>query len=101
MGRKKQAKMPKEVRQRIREGLKEGKLEDFGYKMDKKQRARRLALAKAVKVYGASSVFKSLVLLKTWNKNLNPELARIAQKDATWLGRTYGIKEDGFSFQRD
>ena len=101
MGRKKQAKMPKEIRQRIREGLKEGKLEDFGYKMDKKQRARHLALAKAVKVHGASSVFKSLVLLKTWNKNRNPSLAKIAEEDASWLGTTFGVEENGFRFVSD
>jgi len=92
--------MSKEVRQRIKEGLEEGKLKDFGYKMDKSQQARRLALSKAVKVHGAPSVFQSLILLKTWNENQNPELATIAEKDASWVGRTYGIKENGFSFTR-
>lgn len=96
MGRTK--KMPKAVRQQIREALREGKLEDFGYKMNKKDRARRLALSKAVKGWGALSVYQSLVLLRTWNKDHNPALAKVAEEDASWVGRTYGVRENGFRF---
>ena len=96
MGRNK--KMPIATQRRIKETLREGKLEDFGYKMNKTDRSRHLALARATKKWGALSVFKSLVLLKTFNMNHNPELATIAEKDAEWIGKTYGIEQNGFKF---
>lgn len=88
--------MPIATQRRIKETLREGKLEDFGYKMNKTDHSRHLALAKATRTWGALSVYKSLILLKTFNMNQNPELATIAEKDAAWLGTTYDVEENGF-----
>lgn len=96
MGRTKR--MPVATRKRIQEKLRKEKLTQFGYDMDAKERTRHRALAKAVDHYGASSVFKSLLLLRTWNRDQNPRLATIADKDAKWVGKTYGVEENGFRF---
>jgi len=97
MGRKR--KMPKAVQRRIRETLEEEALTRHGYSMSASAGSRHRALAKAVSADGAVTVYRRLLLLRLWNRDQNPALADIAHSDAMWVGKTYGVKADGYSFQ--
>ena len=91
--------MPVTVQRRIRTTLKKGELTKHGYSIRKSDEARHRALAKAVKEDGALTVYKRLNLLYVWNKNNNPDIARVAKEDMEWVGKTYGIEVDGYSFR--
>ena len=96
MGRKK--KMPVAVQKRIKASLEEEELTKHGYSMSAKVRSRHIALGKAVREDGPTTVFRRLLLLRLWNRDRNPKLARIADQDAQWVGNKYGVKENGFRF---
>ena len=89
MGRKRRMKMPKETQRRIQETLDEGELIKHGYRMRASEASRHRALAKAVREDGGLTVFHRLNLLEVWNKNDNPDLARIARADKEWVKKTY------------
>ena len=89
MGRRRRVKMPKSVQRRIQETLREGELIKHGYRMRASATARHRALAKAVREDGGLTVHKRLILLYTWNKNDDPDLARIARADANWVKKKY------------
>ena len=96
-GRKK--KMPRAVQQEIRRKLKRGTLTKHGYSMSATADKRHEALSKAVKEFGAVAVYRKLLLLRLWNREQNPKLAEIAESDAMWIGKTYGVSTDGYSFK--
>jgi len=70
-----------------------GKLKKYGYSTDKNARARRRALAKAVKAYGATSVFRMLnaqvVLRKSARTGERARDKRIFKADRDWVKRRY------------
>jgi len=93
-------KMPVAVQKKIRAGLQRGELTKHGYSMSDSQDSRRRALRKAVAEDGAATVYRRLLLLRLWNKKRNPKLASIADFDALWVARTYGVQTDGFRFTK-
>ena len=90
--------MPAAVQREIRGKIKRGELSKHGYAMHISASKRREALKKAVDEDGAPTVYRRLLLLRLWNREQNPKLAKIADDDAMWVGKTYGVKEDGFRF---
>ena len=89
MGRRRRVKMPKSVQRRIQETLREGELIKHGYRMRASATARHRALAKAVREDGGLTVYRRLNLLEVWNRNDDPDLARIARADKEWVKKTY------------
>ena len=69
--------------------LKRGELVQFGYAASELAGDRRKALAKAIALYGATSVFRKVNLLATFNKNTNPTVSRKFKADANWISKTY------------
>lgn len=97
MGRRK--KMSVAVQKRIKASLEEEELTKHGYSMSAKVRSRHIALGKAVREDGPTTVYRRLLLLRLWNRDRNPKLAGIADEDAQWVGKTYGLKVNGYSFR--
>ena len=79
--------MPSPVRIRLTQS---GSLSSRGYGMRKSAKLRRVALAKAIRVYGPTSVMRKLQVLMLYNRNRNPTLYNIARRDRDWIKRTYG-----------
>jgi hypothetical protein len=61
--------------------LRKSKLTQFGYHTDLSKTERAAALSKAIKEYGALSVYRSLNALAVYNKNTHPEVAKHAKED--------------------
>jgi hypothetical protein len=61
--------------------LRKSKLTQFGYHTDLSKTERAAALSKAIKEYGALSVYRSLNALAVYNKNTHPEMAKHAKED--------------------
>ena len=61
--------------------LRKSKLTQFGYHTDLSKTERSAALSKAIKEYGALSVYRSLNALAVYNKNTHPEVAKHAKED--------------------
>lgn len=61
--------------------LRRSKLSQYGYSTKIAKKARTRALNKAVKNYGALSIYRSLNALAVYNKNTNPEMAAVAKED--------------------
>ena len=88
------SRMPVGTQQKIRRHLQPGELTKHGYSMSDPTEKRRLALRKSIKEDGARRVAKRLLLLRVWNKNDNPNLASIAEKDYLWVKNQY--KTNGY-----
>lgn len=72
-------------RSKVRIQVRKGKLSKYGYGIHNLQKSRHRSLQRAAKEYGALSVFKKLNVLITYNKNVNPSLAKKFRKDRDWL----------------
>lgn len=73
--------------------LEPDRLRKYGYTdiVHTPERARRVALGVAILSEQPASIYKRLVVLRTFNKNKNPELARRLGRDIKWLHRViYG-----------
>jgi len=81
--------MPAAVQKRIRAGLRRAELSKHGYEMSDRAATRHQTLGKAVREDGGLTVFRRLNLLMVWNKNDDPDLADIAQRDRDWVKREY------------
>jgi hypothetical protein len=68
---------------------KSGELKKYGYDIYISAAERRAALAKAVKKYGALSVFRKLNVLVIFNKNKHPDLSKKFKSDRDWVGKNY------------
>lgn len=66
-----------------------GSLKRYGYDPDKSERARHMALKKAVRVYGYRKVIQKLNAVRVLTKNTNPKYSRIYKKDMDWLREVY------------
>jgi len=64
-------------------------LRSEGYSPLEPQAARRKALAKAVKEYGATETFRKLMSVSNVTKRSQPENSRIYHSDARWVSETY------------
>lgn len=71
--------------------LEKGKLSQFGYHVYNTEHSRHIALGKAVKEYGALSVFRKLNAVYVLNKNTNPKLSRKFLRDRDWVQVTYDV----------
>lgn len=69
--------------------LLKGKLSQYGYHSYKTKTQRSQALKQAVKDYGALSIFRSLNALAVYNKNTNPEAAKIFTQDRNMIRKNY------------
>jgi hypothetical protein len=61
--------------------LRKSKLTQFGYHTNLSKTERAAAISKAIKEYGALSVYRSLNALAVYNKNTHPEVAKHAKED--------------------
>jgi hypothetical protein len=61
--------------------LKKNKLTKYGYHFDINKKDRAVALSKAIKEYGALSVYRSLNAIAVYNKNTHPEMAKVSKED--------------------
>ena len=71
--------------------LRHGLLAKFGYSHVKtlSQSQRHVALEKAVRAYGALSVFRKLNAVYVYSKKTAPASSRIFKADRDWIGATY------------
>jgi hypothetical protein len=60
-------------------------LTSFGYHVDLPVKEREIALKKAYKSYGYSTLIKRLNILTVYNKYKNPEIVDIVQKDMDFV----------------
>ena len=75
--------------------IEKGKLSKLGYSTKKSERARHAALNKAVKKYGALSVFRALNAQVILRKRTQPEAMEIFEADRDWIAQKYRM--DGFA----
>jgi hypothetical protein len=69
--------------------LLKGKLSQYGYHSYKTKTERTQSLKMAVKDYGALSIFRSLNALAVYNKNTNPEAAKVFVQDRNMVRKMY------------
>lgn len=74
--------------------IEKGSLSKYGYSTKKSGRARRQGLKKAVKAYGALSVFRKLKAMETLRKRTQPKAREIFAADAEYVREQF--KPDGF-----
>jgi len=78
----------KQTRRKGRIGtLKKGLLIKFGYQnvTQLSLEQRHLALTKAIRVYGALSVFRKLNAVYVYNRKTNPSHSKIFKTDRDWV----------------
>lgn len=69
--------------------LRKGDLSQFGYSSSASATSRHRSLAKAVKEYGALSVFRKLNAIMVLNKNRSPGLSSRFKSDRNWVRANY------------
>lgn len=69
--------------------LRKGELSQFGYSSSATVLARHRALVKAVKRYGALSVFRKMNAIMVLNKNKSPALSNKFRMDRNWIRDNY------------
>jgi hypothetical protein len=74
--------------------LRSGDLSRFGYDnvVDMTQGRRQLALAMAVKAYGALTVWRKLNAVYIYTRRSSPSSSRVFKADRDWIKEHYGIK---------
>ena len=77
--------------------IKKGALTKHGYSTKKSARARHAALKKAIKEYGALSVYRKLMAQVILRKRQRGGAKKVFQEDAEWVKRNF--KVDGFGSQ--
>ena len=75
--------------------VEKGSLTRYGYSIKKSAEARRNAIAKAVKKYGALSVFRKLSAQVRLRKRTQTQAREIFESDANWVRNQF--KTDGFT----
>lgn len=65
--------------------MEKGSLSKYGYSTKKSDRARHDALDKAIKQYGAMTVFRKLQAQVILRKRTQPKVRDIFAKDAEWV----------------
>ena len=69
--------------------LKKGDLSQYGYASDKPMEARHKAVAKAVKKYGPTPVFRKLNAIYVYNKNSDTVRSEKFKKDRDYVKKTF------------
>ena len=75
----------------VRIPLKKGLLTKYNYSIYNTDKSRHESLQKAVKEYGALSVFRKINALYILSRNINPVLAQKYTKDRNWIKKKYGL----------
>lgn len=75
--------------------VEKGKLSKYGYSIKKSEGTRREALKRAIKRYGALSVFRKLQAMVIVRKRTQPKAREIFEADRDWVRENY--KVDGFA----
>jgi len=75
--------------------LRKGDLTKFGYEhvTSLSPLKRKVALAKAVRTYGALTVWRKLNALYVYTKNTAPESSALFDEDRNWVRGKYGLHE--------
>jgi hypothetical protein len=68
--------------------FKKNSLGKYGYKTSLNPTQRRTALEKAIKAYGAHSVWSKLNAVSILNKHRSPKTANVFTSDKNWVKRT-------------
>ena len=73
--------------------LRQGDLKRFGYDdvVTMSEARRHLALAAAVRAYGALTVWRKINAVFIYTKNTSPASSRVFKADRDWIKATYGI----------
>ena len=74
--------------------IEKGSLSKHGYSTKKSEVTRRRALKKAIKEYGALSVYRKLKAMETLRKRIQPKAREVFASDAEWVKSQHKI--DGF-----
>jgi len=74
--------------------VEKGKLSKYGYSIKKPAKERREALKKAIKAYGALSVFRKLQAMMIMRKRTQPKARAVFEEDRDWVREQFKI--DGF-----
>jgi len=71
--------------------LKKGLLTKFGYQnvTQLSQQERHEALKKAIRAYGALSVFRKLNAVYVYNRKTNPSHSKIFKTDSLWVRQQF------------
>lgn len=69
--------------------FKKNSLGKYGYKTNIAVTQRHAALEKAIKAYGAHSVWSKLNAVSILNKNRSPKTANVFTTDKNWVKRTH------------
>jgi hypothetical protein len=69
--------------------FKKNSLGKYGYKTSLNVTQRHTALEKAIKAYGAHSVWSKLNAVSILNKNRSPKTANVFTSDKNWVKRTH------------
>jgi hypothetical protein len=72
--------------------LKKGELSKYNYSLKSTKLSRHRALNKAIKEYGALSVYRKLNALAVLSKNTSPPTSKTAKADRNWIGENHGYK---------
>ena len=71
--------------------LRKNDLKQFGYSTSVPEARRHSALGKAVKTYGALSVFRKLNAVYVYSKNRAPAASAVFKMDRDWVKRQYDV----------
>jgi hypothetical protein len=74
--------------------LKKGELSRYGYSAHGSTEERHKAIEKAIKVYGALSVFHKLDAIAKYTQRTAPEAHRIFKADRHWVQSHYSLRKN-------
>lgn len=69
--------------------LKKNSLSKYGYTTHGNTQQRHISLEKAVKAYGASSVWSKLNVVSILNKNRSPKTSNVFTMDKNWIKKEF------------
>ncbi len=73
--------------------LRKGELIKYGYSYRLADSARQKALKKAVKAYGALSVYRKLDAVTKYSVRTAPDASKIFERDRDWVKANFELKE--------
>jgi hypothetical protein len=73
--------------------LRKGELIKYGYSYRLADSSRQKALKKAIKAYGALSVYRKLDAVSKYSTRTAPDASRIFERDRDWIKANYILKE--------
>jgi hypothetical protein len=74
--------------------LRKGELIKYGYSYRLADSTREKALRKAIKAYGALSVYRKLDAVSKYSMRTAPDASRIFARDRDWIRRNFELKKE-------